>query len=133
MAIVRFNLPLKPRAQRRKVGPYSRAHKLSSVDARSQVGQYIKRLAEELAAHVGKTPSPAQRLLIKEAAIKSAKLGMLVDKILAGNEPDVDLATRCYLAWSNSLRRDLEALGLHKPEAQVPAISDFLANRRRRA
>jgi hypothetical protein len=37
------------------------------------------------------------------------------------------------VSWSNSLRRDLEALGLRKPEAQVPALSDFLAARRKRS
>jgi hypothetical protein len=129
MSVVRLN---KRQVNRRAIGPYSRAHHLASVDCRSQVGRYIRDLANELAAHVG-SPSPAQRVLIKQAAIKSAKLGLLTDKILSNTEPDLDLATRCYVSWSNSLRRDLEALGLRKPEAQVPALSDFLAARRKRS
>ena len=69
-------------------------------------------------------------MLIREASVKNAKLGMLVDKILSGTEPDVDLATRCYLAWSNSLRRDLEALGLKAPEQKMPSVAQFLKTRR---
>jgi hypothetical protein len=56
---------------------------------------------------------------------------MLVDTILAGGQgTDFDCATRTYLAWSNSLRRDLAALGLSRPEKQVPAIADFLKQRK---
>jgi hypothetical protein len=128
--IVRLNTV---RINRRKVGPYSRAHLLSSVDCRSQIGRYIRDLAAELAAHVGGDPTPAQRVLIKEAAIKSARLGMLVDKIFSSAELDFDLATRVYLAWSNSLRRDLEALGLNRPEQRVPGVADFLAARKKSA
>ena len=122
MAIVRLT---KKHIDRRKVGPWSRTHVLATIDCRTQVGRHMKALSLELAGHVG-TPTVAQRVLIQQAAVKSAKLGMLVDKILSDSEPDVDLATRCYLAWSNSLRRDLEALGLKQPEKQVPAIADFL-------
>src|SRR5262245_21149595 len=118
--VVRLNTV---RINRRKVGPYSRAHALASVDCRSQIGRYIRDLAAELAAHVGGDPTPAQRVLIKEAAIKSTRLGMLVDKIFSGAALDHDLATRVYLAWANALRRDLEALGLSRPEQQAPHVA----------
>jgi hypothetical protein len=129
MPVVRFTSPAR-RCQRKKLGPYSRAHHLASVDGRSQVGRYIQDLSRDLARHVG-DPSPAQRVLIKEAAIKSARLGLLVDRILSDSNLDYDCATRTYLAWSNSLRRDLEALGLQKPEAKLPAIADYIAARRK--
>jgi hypothetical protein len=129
MSVVRF---AKSTMKRRKVGPYSRPHTLARVDCRSQVGRYMRALARELAAHVGGDPTSAQRLLIREAVLKSAKLGVLVDKILEGAEPDLDLASRCYLAWSNSLRRDLEVLGLNRPETSVPAIADFIAAQKKR-
>jgi hypothetical protein len=107
---------------------------LTAVDGRCRVARCIREFAEELARHVGGDPSPAQRVLIREASVKNAKLGMLVDKILSGTEPDVDLATRCYLSWSNSLRRDLEALGLERPEVQLPAAPlEYLAARRKSA
>lgn len=115
-----------PRTKKARLGPYSRPHTLTLIDGRCQVARCIRDLAQELVRHVGGDPTPAQLLLIREAAIKNAKLGMLVDKILQDAEPDVDLATRCYLAWSNSLRRDLEALGIRQPEKVVQRLADVI-------
>jgi hypothetical protein len=109
-------LHLKQRRKRKRLGPYSRPNALTTVDGRCRVARTIREFAQELARHVG-DPTPAQRVLIREAAFKNAKLGMLADKILDGTELDMDCATRTYLAWSNSLRRDLEALGLKASEA----------------
>jgi hypothetical protein len=93
----------------------------------------MREFAQSLERHFGGPATPAQQVLIREASIKNAKLGMLVDKILAGNEPDLGLASRCYLAWSNSLRRDLEALGLQQPEKRLPAPIEYLAAKRKPA
>jgi hypothetical protein len=54
---------------------------------------------------------------------------MMAEQILDKNAPDVDLVSRCYLAWSNSLRRDLEALGIKAPEQKAPQLSEFLGRR----
>jgi hypothetical protein len=103
---------------------------LTTVDGRCRVARTVRDFARELVVHVGSDPTPAQRVLIREASIKNAKLGLLVDQILEGDGLDVDLATRCYLAWSNSLRRDLEVLGLKGPEKKLPELGQFLALRR---
>jgi hypothetical protein len=121
MPVVSFNAPHR-RCARKKLGPYSRVHHLASVDGRSQVGRYVRQLRRQLSEHVGGSPSVAQRVLIEQATIKAARLGLLVDKILTAAEPDVDLATRCYLAWSNSLRRDLEALGLDEHATEIDRL-----------
>ena len=120
----------KPRSTKSRIGVYSRPHSLTMIDGRCTVSRCIRDLAKALVEHVGGDPTPSQLILIREASIKNAKLGMLVDKILQGEEPDVDLATRCYLAWSNSMRRDLEALGLDRPEVQMPTIAGYLAKHR---
>jgi hypothetical protein len=125
-------LKLNQRRRRPRLGPYSKPHALTTVDGRCRVARTIREFAQELVRHIGE-PTPAQRVLIREAAIKNAKLGMLVDKILDGAEPDLDMASRCYLAWSNSLRRDLEALGLKAPEEKTPELSKFLTAHRGRA
>jgi hypothetical protein len=105
-------LLLKRKKKRLHLGPYSRRNNLTEVDGRCKVARCMRDFARALEQHLGGNPSPAQRVLIREASIKDAKLAMLVDKILTDNEPDLDCATRTYLAWANSLRRDLEALGL---------------------
>jgi hypothetical protein len=80
------------------------------------VSRSVRAFAKELTEHVGGEPTAAQKVLIREASIKNAKLTMLADKVLNDSDVDVDLATRCYLAWSNALRRDLETLGIKAAE-----------------
>jgi hypothetical protein len=116
----------RPNRIRRKYGPYSTPTSLTAVDGRCRVARQIREFTASLVEHVGGQPSPAQSVLIREASLKNAKVVMLADKILEGAELDLDLASRCYLAWSNSLRRDLEALGLGQPEKQLPALRGYL-------
>lgn len=73
------------------------------------------RVARELEAPCRWRTNPRPEGPLPRGEHQERQAGMLVDKILANSEPDVDLATRCYLAWSNSLRRDLEARGLQNP------------------
>ena len=128
MAVVAFNAS-SVRETGPRPSPYAKPHVLARLSGDCQVARYIRSFAKELDAQLGGSTTPAQKALIKEAAIKSAKLGLLVDKILANTEPDPDLASRCYLAWSNSLRRDLEVLGIGRPEVQTPRIAEYLAAR----
>jgi hypothetical protein len=102
------------------------------IDGRCRVARVMRDFAKELERHVGE-PTPAQQALIREASLKNAKLSLLADKILDDGDLNFDLATRCYLAWSNSLRRDLEALGLKAPEQRAPQLADFLSARKGRA
>jgi hypothetical protein len=65
-----------------------------------------------LTAHVGGDPSAAEALLIQSAGLKAKRaLLLLSEKLLAGGEVGVDGDRRC-LAWLNSMRQDLAALGL---------------------
>jgi hypothetical protein len=118
-------LKLKQGRRRPRLGPYSRPHALTTVDGRCRVARTIREFAQALVAHVGE-PTAAQNVIIRQASIKHAKLLMLTDQILEGTEPDLDCASRTYLAWSNSLRRDLEALGLDRPEKKMPRLADVL-------
>jgi hypothetical protein len=124
-------LKLHQRRKRPRLGPFSSKQSLISVDGRCSVARAIRDFARELERHLGAEPTPAQRVLIREAAIKNARITMMSEAILDRSAPDFDLVTRCYLAWSNSLRRDLEALGLKPPEQQVPRIADFLSQQKR--
>ena len=130
LSLIMKDFVAKPRRVRRRLGPYSKTTSLTEIDGRCRVAKQIREFTETLIEHVGGAPTPAQAALIREAAIKNCRLVMLVDTILAGGEgTDFDCATRTYLAWSNSLRRDLEALGLSRPEKQVPTITQFLKAR----
>jgi hypothetical protein len=120
--------------RRRRLGPYSKATSLTAIDGRCRAARQIREFTAELVKHLGGNPTAAQRVLVNAAAVKHAKMVMLADKILADSELDLDLATRTFLAWSNSLRRDLEAIGLARPEVQLPAAPlEYLAAKRRSA
>jgi hypothetical protein len=115
----------RPNRIRRRYGPYTSTTSLTFVDGRCRVARQIREFSASLVEHVGGAPTPAQAVLIREASLKNAKVVMLADKILEGAELDLDLAARCYLAWSNSLRRDLEALGL-KHADQPATLKGYL-------
>ena len=119
-----------PRRIKPRYGPYSTPTSLTRVDGRCRVARQIREFTKALVQHVGGTPTPAQAVLIREASLKNAKVVMLADKILEGVELDLDLASRCYLAWSNSLRHDLALLGVDRPEVQAPTIVGYLAKHR---
>ena len=57
------------------------------VDGRCRVARVIRDFAKELERHVGGNPTPAQQVLIREAALKNAKLAMLADQILDSTAP----------------------------------------------
>ena len=72
----------------------------------------------ELTAHVGGNPSHVQRTLIERAARLALYVEMMDARALeSGGMTERD--SRQYLAWSNSLTRTLERLGL-KSAAQKP-------------
>jgi hypothetical protein len=123
-------LKLNQRRKRPRLGPYSKKEALTSIDGRCRVARTIREFARELVAQVGGDPTPAQRILIREASIKNARITMMADAILDRDAPDFDLTTRCYLAWSNSLRRDLEALGIKAPERKETELGQFLEARK---
>lgn len=120
-------LKLHQRRRTTRMGPYSRPHALTMIDGRCRAARVMRDFAKELEAHLGGTPTPAQQALIREASLKNARLAMLADQILDSTSIDFDCATRTYLAWSNSLRRDLEVLGLKAPEKQAPKLAEFLS------
>src|SRR4051794_5697074 len=99
----------KPRRRRpRRAGPFSRS--LADLDRRTRAARIMRDVVDELTAHVG-DPSAAESLLIRQAAMKATRLHLLSERFLSG----ADLAEGSdhhSLAWSNSLRHDLVALGL---------------------
>ena len=61
------------------------------------------------------------RLLVQSAALKAVRLALLADNLLDGTPPS-DGSDHHALAWLNSLRLDLQALGL---ERRSPAALDL--------
>lgn len=79
--------------------------------------------------HLG-DPTPPQRILINGAAFKTLRIALFADRML--NEPGAlsENSDHNLLAWSNSLRLDLVALGLERRERQVLDLASYLARGR---
>jgi hypothetical protein len=88
-------------------------------------GRRAKVLAAELVAHVGGAPSAPQRLLIARAVRLVLVIEMLEKRIVEGGEIG-DLAGRQLLAWVNTLRLALVALGVERPQQAPKRLADIL-------
>jgi hypothetical protein len=110
-----------------KIGPYSRPFALAKLDGRTREASLMRRVRAELTAHCGGSPSATQRALIERAVILSLRVAQIDAKILAGEALTLH-DSNFALAWNNSLRRTLVALG--QPAAQkAPTLADYLANK----
>jgi hypothetical protein len=84
----------------------------------------MKSVTEELMAHLGDATAP-QRLIVQSAAVKATRLALLTDIILNGTPPSDGSDHHC-LAWLNSLRLDLQALGLERPDRPSLDLNAYL-------
>src|SRR4051812_11445173 len=89
----------------RRSGPHG------AVDGRSADGRLLRRVREELTAHLGAKPSAVQLGLVERAAWLSLHLSRM-DAAMAEGGLASEHASRHYLAWSNSLSKTLRHLGL---------------------
>jgi hypothetical protein len=72
---------------------------LSDLDLRTNAGKFANSIKEGLEAQIG-NPTAGQQILIKLVAVKVLRCEMMAR------------IENYFLAWSNSIRRDLEALGV---------------------
>jgi hypothetical protein len=116
----------KTEKNRNPVGPFSRDRSLTTLDKRTKAGRVLRQTRIDLADHVGGNPTAAERLIIESAAVKATRLFLLSEKLLAGGDISSE-SDHHALAWLNSLRLDLSALGLERRIKDVsPSISDIL-------
>jgi hypothetical protein len=73
------------------------------------------------------SPTTAQALLIQSCALKATRLSLLSEQLLAGNPPSEGSDHHC-LAWLNSMRLDLMALGLERRERQILDLHGYMKN-----
>jgi hypothetical protein len=92
---------------------------LQIVDGRLAEGRLMARVRAELTQHLGGKPTAPQRILIDRAAALSLRLH-LMDRESARSGEMSERNGRQYLAWSNSLTRVLNQIGL----AATPAPKD---------
>lgn len=109
-----------------KLGLYSRPKEVSRVDRRTTAGRLVAAVREELIAHVGGAPTVAQRLLIEAATHKAMRLAMVSDAFRQGIPTSVLALDETFLKFSNSLRADLQVLGIQAPKQEMPTLASYL-------
>ena len=117
-----------------KVGPFSRDRALASVDKRTKAGRVMRQTLADLRDHVGGNPSAAEALIIQSAALKATRLFLLSQRLLYAEDAAIPEGDNHCLAWLNSMRLDLQALGLAKRIRDVtPSLAQILAEHREAA
>jgi hypothetical protein len=81
------------------------------LDLRTQEGRYARDICDGIAADLGGAPNAAQQILCQIFALKVLRIQLLVPTILTGESVNQHTENYC-LAWMNSARRDLQALGV---------------------
>ena len=107
----------------KEIGPYSRPHRLAKLDGRTREAALMRDMRARLIAHVGGSPSAVELALIDRAAQLMLKVAQLDAKLDASAMSDHD--HRHYLAWSNSLTRTLEKLGMKSAPERAPSFRDY--------
>ena len=111
-----------------KIGPHSRPDKLQIVDGRLAEAKLMARVRAELTQHLGGKPSATQRILIDRAAAPSLRIH-LMDRESARSGGMSERNGRQYLAWSNSLTRVLNQIGLKSAAERPPSLQEYIAGR----
>ncbi len=112
----------------RQIGPYSGEKALTRLDLRTREGRYLRAIQDELTAQVGDDPTAAEKLLIRLASLKALRVALMAPKIMTSEAID-ERADRQFLAWANSLRRDLDTLGIAKRAQSSPRLADLLGGK----
>lgn len=100
-----------------------------NLDQRSKLAKALRVTTDALIETIGGKPSPPQRILIDRAVYKMARCSLFESATLAGENG----SDEHYLAWANSLRLDLIALGLDQVDSPVPSLQDYIASHAQQA
>jgi hypothetical protein len=110
---------------------FSRRTALRRLDNRTLEARTLNRTVRELSEHVGGDPTPPQRLVIHASAVLVMRLEAILSRYLA-KDGDVESLNRYLVAIQNTLRLNMQSLGMEKPERQVPSLKDYLTARAKR-
>jgi hypothetical protein len=94
-------------------------------DARTGEGKRLREFRAALVAHCGGRPSAPMAALIDRATVLQHHLTEFDRKTLEAGGMS-DHARKQYLAWDGSLRRALQAIGLHAAPAPRQSFMDRL-------
>jgi hypothetical protein len=92
----------------------------------------LREIAAALTEHLGGDLTPPQQMLVQTTAVIWLRLSLMAPQMLAEGEL-IERNSHVFLAWANSLRRNLVELGISAQEAeQIPHLRDYIEQRKRR-
>ena len=109
-----------------KLGAYSKEIRLAQPDGRTREGRLLRQVRSKLTEELGGKPTWLQVAMIDRAAMLQLRCAALDRRIVNGEFTDYD--AKSYLAFTNSLRLILKALGV-TPESQPGTPAGALAAR----
>jgi hypothetical protein len=119
----------KGRFRRRVIGPHSSKGSIMTLDARTNVAKLLRKITADLLDHLG-DPTPPERLIVQGAAFKALRVALFAERMLNDENALSEKSDHNLLAWSNSLRLDLMALGLARREKAKIDPASYLARGR---
>jgi len=108
-------------------GLYVSLPKRMKIDGRSKFGKAIRQLRNSLIDDLGGDVSTQESLICDRVVFKVLRLCSFEAFILKSQGMETEKQSREYLAMSNSLRLDLQALGLQRREREIEDLKTYLA------
>ena len=94
-----------------------------NLDKRTRLAKWHRAVRTELGAAMGGDVSPQQQILIDRIVYKLLRCTLFEMSALTGESSSSD---HHYLAWANSLRLDLKALGLDRRSVEAGDLRAYL-------
>ncbi len=95
-----------------------------NINQNSKLARVLRKMEAELVSALGghETVTPQEKILIDRVVYKLARCTLAEAAYFNGDGG----ADEHYLAWSNSLRLDLQALGLERRAKKIMDLQSFL-------
>lgn len=124
--------PFAPRPNK-EPGQQSRQARFLTLDESTPAGRVLRTVIDDLTDQLGGEPTAAEALLIQAVAIKATRLFLLGKKLLGLGDNEVMKSDDHALAYLNSMRCDLLALGLGRRTKDVtPNLPEFIRRHKAR-
>ncbi len=115
----------KKKVPKGKTGLYVTVPRKHQLDGRSRFAKAVKALRNDLLQDLGGSPSTQERLILDRAIYKTIRLSSF--EAASMNDQASEKESREYLAMANSLRLDLQSLGLARREAPEEDLKTYIS------
>jgi hypothetical protein len=99
-----------------------------NLDGRSKLVKTLRHISSYLTRELGGEPTTQETLIIERASFKAVKCILAEIAMLSNSRKSSGLESQ-YLAWSNSLRLDLQALGLERRMKTVQSLHEYITQK----